>query len=151
MENFLAFVIYLSYRRSYQNILKWDSPHSNNILTIFSKIGNLSPTWISMRNFKGLLNRWIETLPNEDPRFDVITKTLFELLFDPKIEIPAASRHSRLYSSVKITRANQKIVAQETVKHLENLLKIIEGPEKDKHDLNNYMLKILMLVNIRLK
>lgn len=59
VENMLAFVIYISYRRSFQNVLRWDSPHSNNLLTVFDKIGNVEPTWIAMRNFKGLLNRWI--------------------------------------------------------------------------------------------
>lgn len=94
-------MIYLSYRRTFHNILDWDSAISNSLVEILKKTSPLNSSWIAMRNLKGLVNKWIKTLATEDLRYKDVMQIFFEIIFDEKTVIPiAVDRKTRIFSSI---------------------------------------------------
>jgi hypothetical protein len=93
---------------------------------ILKKTSPLNCSWIAMRNLKGLVNKWIKTLATEDIRYREVMHIFFEIVFDDRTIIPTAvDRKNRIFSSIELTKANMKIVAEETVKQLGRLRSIL--------------------------
>ena len=110
IENLIMFSFVLSYRRSFQNVLQWDSTQSNLLVKILQKAPALNKKYSNMKNLKTILNRWIESLPNEEPRYNDVVKKFFEYFFDPKVTIP--NKGVSLYTGMKVSRVNTKLIAE---------------------------------------
>jgi hypothetical protein len=111
---------HLFYRRDFQTITAITSKISQHLLTILLLLPNFPFRWAVLRNYKLVIDRWSESVPEGSEDYRLLAKKFLESYFNSKVTVISKSS-STVFNPIFLTRAYCKILGGELLKFVETV------------------------------
>lgn len=155
-ESLIYIMAHLFYRNEFQYLTPYSTETSQLLIKILVKLNKYPVTWAKLRKFKGLIDRWGDTVDENCPYFPLIIDKFFDSYFDQKTVVE--SRSKTIFNPMFPSRAYIRLFGQETSKKILLILrnnvqadKKITRSDKDTAYINEVLYKISLLYCSRIR